>query len=68
MSNLTSILSELRSERNRLNAAIAAIESINSNGNSHKATASRILSPEARKRIIAAQKKRWAKFRAAKRK
>ena len=62
MSNLDAALLQLKQERDRLNEAIAALEAVTSNGGSRKATV-RVLSPEARRRIAAAQTKRWAAFR-----
>jgi hypothetical protein len=59
MTNIQGILSQLRSERDRLNQAIAALQGISGNGNSR--SSKRVLSPDARRRIAAAQKKRWAK-------
>jgi hypothetical protein len=65
MPNLDAVLAQLKEERNRLSQAIAALEGVTSNGGSRKATGRgrRVLSPEARKRIVAAQRKRWAAYR-----
>jgi hypothetical protein len=65
MPNLDIVLRELKEERNRLNQAIAALQAVTSNGGTPKAAArvTRVLSPEARKRIADAQRKRWAAFR-----
>ena len=65
MPNLDAVLLQLKEERNRLNQAIAALEGVTDNGGSRKATSGvgRVLSPAARRRIAAAQKKRWAAFR-----
>ena len=65
MSNLDAVLFQLKQERNRLNQAIAALEAVTKNGGTSKSTAraGRVLSPAARRRIAAAQKKRWAAFR-----
>jgi hypothetical protein len=67
MSNLDSILTELRSERDRLNHAIAALEGIGSDHASYKPTR-RKLSAAGRARIAASQRARWAKFKAGKKK
>jgi hypothetical protein len=64
--NTKQILSELRSQRDRLNQAIAALESISSNGAvpSSKAQSrpakKRRMSAAARKRLSELMKKRWA--------
>ena len=65
MSNLDSVLSQLRQERARLDEAISALEAITHNGNSPKKyrPINRVMSPAARRRIAAAQKARWAKWR-----
>jgi hypothetical protein len=63
MNNLSTILKELISERDRLNQAIATLQALN--GVSHKG-GKRHMSAEGRARIVAAQKKRWAKVKAKK--
>jgi len=65
MPNLDSLLSQLRQERAHLDEAISALEAVTNNGNSPRAhrAAKRVMSPAARKRIAAAQKARWAKWR-----
>ena len=65
MSNLSAVLAQLRAERDRLDQAIAALEGLVSNGASNKVNrpAKRVMSPAARRRIVAAQKARWAKWR-----
>jgi len=68
MTNLSSVLVELREERDHLNQAIATLESLNGSHRSttkagYTATTKRTLSPAARRRIAAAQKSRWAKWR-----
>jgi len=66
MSNLTSVLKQLKEERARLDVAINAIEGLNLNGSKpSRATGTRQMSPAARRRIALAQKKRWAAFRKA---
>jgi hypothetical protein len=68
MEDLSGILSQLITERDRLNAAIEALQSLSDNGASHKGERStkRTMSAAARARIAAAQRKRWAKFKAKK--
>jgi len=69
MMNLASVVGQLKKERDRatkeverLNAALAAL-----NGSSGKRTTTRgTMSAAGRARIVAAQKARWAKLRAAK--
>lgn len=67
MTDLSSILKELITERDRLSAAIAALQGV-SNGASPKGRTSkrRKMSAAARARIAAAQRARWAKVRAKK--
>ena len=56
------IIASLEAERDRINAAIAALRGgVKSNGKRH-------MSVEARRKIGAAAKKRWAKVRAVKKK
>jgi hypothetical protein len=64
MVDLSGIIKQLITERDRLNAAIAALQSAN-NGKGH--SAKRGISAAGRARIAAAQRKRWAKIRAKKR-
>lgn len=79
MSDLGAILEQLRQERNRLVAdlrqldqAIRALTKAGIKGDKKDSLgrrhAGRTISAAARKRIAAAQRARWAKFRAAKRK
>jgi hypothetical protein len=59
----------LEQELNRVRAAIAALQGASNNGRGITARLSgRTISASARKRIAAAQKARWAKWRAAQRK
>ena len=60
--DLSGTIKQLVEERDRLNAAIAALQSING-ASSVRASGKRTLSASARARIAAAQRKRWAKFR-----
>jgi hypothetical protein len=69
MANLTEVLKELQSERDRLDQAIKALEPLVSmNGQPQARTgregARRVLSPAARRRIAAAQRARWARVKA----
>ncbi len=65
MPNFDVVLTHLREERERITQVIAALEAISHNGGSRKRAGveKRVLSPAARKRIAAAQKARWAKWR-----
>lgn len=73
---LEAALQGLEAQRDRLDEQIAQVRSMMGSSNSRSAKASseqpaatrsgrkkRVLTPEARKRIAAAQKKRWAAFR-----
>lgn len=60
MANLDTIVRELQSERDRLDAAITALTSINGN----KPQTGSKMSAAARARISAAQKARWARAKA----
>jgi hypothetical protein len=65
--DITTILNELREQRDQLERAIAALES--TNGTSKRAyrrkSEKRTMSAEARAKIAAAAKKRWAAERKA---
>jgi hypothetical protein len=68
MANMSGVVQQLKKERERaqkevqrLDAALAALGSISSNGSSR-----RTLSASARRKISMAQKARWAKQRTAK--
>lgn len=71
MTNLSNALQQLREERNqaqlqveKLDQAISVIESLNGSGASRKATQpTRIVSAASRRRMVQAQKARWAKLR-----
>ena len=70
MANLESIVQQLRQERDRLDAAIRALTSLN--GGTGKRSSGgggrrRTLSAAARQRIAAAQRARWAKIKAKQR-
>lgn len=62
--NLNQVVQQLKNERDRLDRAISALEG--SRAHRGARTGHRKLSAEARARIAAAQRKRWAKFKAAK--
>ena len=59
------IVAELRSERDRLDQAIAALEGSNQDGRRGRPRGRRRMSAAARARISAAQKARWAKQKRA---
>jgi len=65
MSNLDTVLSQLRQERAYIDQAISVLEAVTRNGASPKTkhSTTRVMSPVARRRIAAAQKARWAKWR-----
>jgi len=66
MANISVVLAQLRQERDTLNEAIAALEGISTRGRSamvNSRRAKRALSLAGRRRIAAAQKARWAKWR-----
>ena len=61
-----SLMSEQRSLQSRLNqieAAIAALRGVGQNGRSGGVRQKRVLSVAARRRIAAAQRARWAKYK-----
>lgn len=62
--NIASIVAELKSERDRLDKAISALTGLNGTG--RNSTGKRTLSAAARERIAQAQRERWKKFKAAK--
>ena len=72
MANLAGVLRELRQERTKLDQAIEVIgKLVGRNGTSDKVRGSRpkrTLSLVARRKIAAAQRKRWAKVRQIQRK
>lgn len=67
MADLSAVIKEFITQRDRLNAAIAAPQGISTTSRRGRPSG-RIISAAARARIAAAQKKRWGKFRAAKKK
>lgn len=79
MSNLAKVVQQLRQERNQaqrkieqMDAALRALTSLSGTGGATKFTRGRAsrkrkpMSAAARKRIAAAQRARWAKWKAAK--
>ncbi len=78
MADLRAVLKELEQERSRLDEAIRTIRGLagnnarngraTTNGERRSLRAKRRMSPAARRRIIAAQKARWAKWRAQRKK
>jgi len=73
MTNLDSIISELKAERDKLDKAIQALTSVNGNAPrtldrkpQDSTPKRRVMSAAARRRIAAAQRARWAKVRAGK--
>jgi hypothetical protein len=74
MPNLDKVVKSLRSEQRSLQgrltqieAAIAALRGVSQNGRAASVRPKRILSVAARRRIAAAQRARWAKYKAQKR-
>lgn len=65
MNDIAKTIKELERQRDNINAAIKALHSLGGGGVKQR-RGSRNMSPEGRARIAAAQKKRWAKIRAAK--
>lgn len=61
MTDLSAVVAQLKKERDKLDRAIAALSGIGGGGRGP-----RRLSAAARERIAAAQRKRWAKFKAKK--
>ena len=71
MVNIRTVVSQLQREKQRLNAelnkveqAIEALESMNGNSRGKAPRRTRNMSNAGRQRIIAAQRARWAKWRA----
>lgn len=66
MSDLSGTIKQLIEERNRLNAAIAALQSVSNraSGKGSRMHSTRTMSAAGRARIAAAQRARWKKFRA----
>ena len=66
MRDLGAVLEQLKEERARLDKAIAALSGVVGNHAGKSGRAKRRLSAAARKRIGAAQRARWAKWKARK--
>jgi hypothetical protein len=65
--DITQIIDSLKLERNRIDAAIAALNGSSFRGGSvSSGRKGRHMSAEAKARISASQKKRWAKVKAGK--
>ena len=66
MANLQGIVQQLKQERDRLDAAIRALASLDGAGGPTRRAGSprRTLSAAARRKIAAAQRARWAKIKA----
>ena len=64
MTDLSKVVAQLKSERDKLDRAIAALSGVG--GNAGRKTGKRKLSAAACKRIADAQRARWAKFKARK--
>ena len=65
MTDLGAVLEQLKEERAKLDRAIAALSGLGNNSSASR-RGKRTLSAAARKRIAAAQRARWAKFKAKK--
>lgn len=70
MTNLNKVVGSLRTERSRLEHELdrvrKALDALSNNGGRAPRRGKRVLSKEARRRIAAAQRLRWAKVRKAK--
>jgi len=66
MTDLGAVLAQLKQERDKLDRAIAALSGVVGAKAHSGGRGKRTLSVAARKRIAAAQRARWAKFKAGK--
>lgn len=66
MTDLSAVLEKLKQERAKLDKAIDALSGVVGNHSGKSGRVKRTLSPAARRRIAAAQRARWAKFKAKK--
>jgi ABC-type transporter Mla subunit MlaD len=66
MTDLSEVLEQLKVERAKLDRAIAALSGVVGRKSGVSRNGKRSLSVAARKRIAAAQRARWAKFKAKK--
>ncbi len=64
MSTLTRAIHDLEEQKRRIDSALKILRDLSLNGKS--SAGGRNISPEGRRRIAEAQKRRWAKVRAAK--
>jgi hypothetical protein len=64
MSNLNNAIKDLEEQKRRIDAALKILRDLNHNGHS-AGSGTRNLSAEGRRRIAEAQRRRWAKVRAA---
>ena len=65
MADLGAVVAQLKAERAKLDKAIAALSDVDGNSSGGRG-GKRTLSAAARARIAAAQRARWAKFKARK--
>jgi hypothetical protein len=66
MADLAGVLEQLKQERAKLDKAIEALSGVVGNHSGKSGRVKRTLSPAARKRIAAAHRARWAKFKSRK--
>jgi len=66
MTDLSGTIKELIAQRDSLNEAIEALQSLSNGASRNGSSRKRTMSPAARARIAAAQRARWTKFRAKK--
>ncbi len=64
MSTLTRAIQDLEEQKRRIESALKTLRDLSLNGRSN--AGGRNISPEGRRRIAEAQKRRWARVRAAK--
>ncbi|MGH9487450.1 MAG: hypothetical protein ACRD04_07645 [Terriglobales bacterium] len=65
MTTLTKAIADLEDQKKRIDAALRVLRELNSNG-ALSASGGHNLTPEGRRRIAEAQKRRWARARTAK--
>jgi hypothetical protein len=66
--DISAIVGELKKERDRIDSAIKALSGAGGSSVGRKSGVKRVLSAAARARIAEAQRQRWAKVKAAKKK
>ncbi|HUX66535.1 MAG TPA: hypothetical protein VMV31_03515 [Terriglobales bacterium] len=64
MSTISKAIQDLEEQKRRIDSALRILRELNHTGRSGPST--RNISPEGRRRIAEAQKRRWARVRAAK--